>query len=215
MSFDRLAKHYRWMEFVLAGKRLQRCRTAFLRQALGSKRVLIVGEGNGRFLAECRRALGMAEIMCVDGSARMLGLARERMRRLGLSADHIEFVHTDALAWRPPENTFDLIVTHFFLDCFRAEQVERLVGVLAAAAKRDATWLLADFGVPAGGLGRYRALMIHRLMYLFFRVATGLPAQRLIEPDAFLERHGFRLRERELSEWGLLHSDRWERTELG
>src|SRR5439155_22241467 len=30
MSFDTLAPHYRWMEFILAGKKLQRCRTAFL-----------------------------------------------------------------------------------------------------------------------------------------------------------------------------------------
>ena len=27
MSFDRLAPHYTWMEAVLAGPRLQRCRT--------------------------------------------------------------------------------------------------------------------------------------------------------------------------------------------
>jgi SAM-dependent methyltransferase len=212
MSFDTLATHYRWMEFVLAGERLQRCRTAFLRQAARKKRVLILGEGNGRFLAECRRALGSAEIVCVDASARMLALARERVARLGLSAGEIEFVHADALAWRPPENAFDLIVTHFFLDCFPAEQVERLVGALATAAEREATWLLADFGVPAGGLRRWRAVMIHRLMYLFFRAATGLSARRLTEPDGFLERHDFRLCERKESEWGLLHSDRWERT---
>ncbi len=215
MSFDRLAKHYRWMEFVLAGERLQRCRTAFLRQAAERTRVLIVGEGNGRFLVECRRALGRAEIMCVDASARMLALARERVVRLGLSVGQIEFVHADALTWRPPENTFDLVVTHFFLDCFRAEQVGRLVGVLAAAAREEATWLLADFRVPERGLSRYRALIIHRLMYLFFRTATGLSARRVTEADGFLERHGFRLREREVSEWGLLHSDRWERTEFG
>ena len=29
-SFDLLAPHYRWMEFVLAGRKLQECRTVFL-----------------------------------------------------------------------------------------------------------------------------------------------------------------------------------------
>src|SRR5215469_5978584 len=71
MSFDVLAPHYRWMEFVLAGKKLQRCRTAFLSQVADRQNVLLVGEGNGRFLVECRRSLKNARITCVDASARM------------------------------------------------------------------------------------------------------------------------------------------------
>ncbi len=212
MSFDRLAGHYGWMEVVLAGEKLQRCRTAFLREVGNRERVLIVGEGNGRFLAECRRTLARAQIMCVDASGRMLTLAEERLRRLGLNVGEVEFVQADALEWRAPAKAFDLVVTHFFLDCFRPEQVRRVVDALAAAAKPDAAWLLADFRVPESGALRYRALMIHRLMYFFFRAATRLPARRLTEPDGFLAAHNFKLLKREVCEWGLLHSDRWERT---
>jgi hypothetical protein len=98
----------------------------------------------------------------------------------------------------------------------RDEMNLRRIGSIYSPYKQaEATWLLADFRVPERGLGRYRALMIHRLMYLFFRAVTGLSALRLTEPDGFLEGNGFRLREREVSEWGLLHSDRWERTARG
>src|SRR5690349_9347963 len=72
MSFDVLAPHYRWMEFVLAGEKLQRCRTAFLDSTGGAKNILILGEGNGRFLLECRRKFPDGQITCVDASARML-----------------------------------------------------------------------------------------------------------------------------------------------
>lgn len=215
MSFDRVAGHYRWMELALAGEKLQRRRTAFLDKVKDRERVLVVGEGNGRFLLECRRRLAGARIVCVDASARMVALAQKRVRRLGEGAGAVEFVVGDALEWRPPERAFDLIVTNFFLDCFQPEELGRVVGSLAASAEPEATWLLADFRVPERGPVRYRALMIHWLMYLFFRAVTGLAARRLTKPDAFLEKQGFSLRERETSEWGLLHSDRWERTRLG
>jgi hypothetical protein len=49
-NFDCLAAHYRWMEWLLAGRKLQRCREAFLGSIPPPTRALLVGEGNGRFL---------------------------------------------------------------------------------------------------------------------------------------------------------------------
>jgi ubiquinone/menaquinone biosynthesis C-methylase UbiE len=211
MSFDALAPHYRWMEFVLAGDKLQRCRTAFLSQVTHRHNVLIVGEGNGRFLVECRRALPQAQITCADASASMLTRARDRLQASGLGLDHIEFIQADALNWQPSAQAYDLLVTHFFLDCFQPDQLRSVIAALARAAKADATWLLADFQVPVTGLGRYRALLIHRLMYVFFRLATRLPARHLTAPDEFLKASDFSLRERQVNDWGLLRTDRWER----
>ena len=215
MSFDALAPHYRWMELVLAGNKLQRCRTAFLSQAKHRQNVLIVGEGNGRFLLECRRDLEGARVTCVDASARMLALARQRLQQHGLGLEHTEFIHADLPAWKPPARAYDLVVTHFFLDCFSPEQLQAVIAALANAAAPDATWLLADFQVPAAGWRRYRAALIHRLMYGFFRIATSLPARSLTSPDPFLQAHQFSLAGREFSDWGLLHSDRWERKPPG
>jgi ubiquinone/menaquinone biosynthesis C-methylase UbiE len=211
MSFDALAPHYRWMEFVLAGNKLQRCRTAFLDLVDGAQRVLILGEGNGRFLAECRQKLPIASITCVDASVRMLALARARLQRFGLASDRTAFVLADALDWTPPARAFDLIVSHFFLDCFRRDQLERLIANLSNAAMPRASWLLADFQIPSTRLLRHRAQLIHLLMYAFFRAATHLPARQLTPPDEFLKAHGFELRKRKVSEWGLLHTDRWVR----
>ncbi len=211
MSFDVLAPHYRWMEFVLAGEKLQRCRTAFLDQIAEADKVLILGEGNGRFLRECRRKLPNAHITCVDASARMLTLARERLT--GQGGGNVDFVHADALAWSPSGDRFDLIVTHFFLDCFRREQLESLIAKLAHSAAPRASWLLADFQSAAYGFRRYRSRLILWGMYRFFRVVTRLPATALVSPDTFLERNGFKLRARAVREWGLLRSDWWQRTD--
>jgi ubiquinone/menaquinone biosynthesis C-methylase UbiE len=211
MSFEFLAPHYRWMEFLLAGDKPHRCRTAFLSTNLDPKRILIVGEGNGRFLEECRRAFGAARIVCVDASQTMLHLARRRLAARGLSLEQVELIQADALAWVPPQNSFDLVVTHFFLDCFREDQLPGLVRRLGSSTRPGARWLLADFQIPQRGLARLRARLVHALMYAFFRVAARLPARRLCVPDRWLAAEGFSLKERRVSDWGLLHSDLWVR----
>jgi ubiquinone/menaquinone biosynthesis C-methylase UbiE len=157
MGFDLLAPHYRWMEFVLAGGKLQRCRTAFLEQIEPPSRILLVGEGNGRFLASCRLRFPKVPITLLDSSARMLAAAKSRMSRNALGSARIDYLNADILQWESLDNRFDLIVTHFFLDCFPPSELREVVGKLAAAATSTACWLLADFQVPPNGLVRLRA----------------------------------------------------------
>ncbi len=208
-GFDLLAPHYRWMEWLLAGRKLQRCRTAFLGQLPQPRRTLLLGEGNGRFLAELLRRHPRTKFTCVDSSLRMLECLRIRLARLNLDTAAGEFVHADALDWSPPADRHDLIVSHFFLDCFRPDQLARLVPALARSAVPDARWLLADFCEPPAGWTRWRARAILWSMYLFFRAAARLPATRLTAPDDLLRHAGFALVERRSFDWGLLHSDLW------
>jgi ubiquinone/menaquinone biosynthesis C-methylase UbiE len=211
MSFDTLAPHYRWMEWLLAGGKIQRCRTAFLGETKQACRALLVGEGNGRFLSELLRANSSVQVTYVDASARMLEQARARLQRDGRSAERVDFIHADILSWSPPRDGFDLLVTHFFLDCFRPHQLAEVVARLSAVAAPDARWLVSDFREPDGGLAQWRAHWILTVMYWFFRIVTRLPARQLTPPDPFLEQQGFVLQSRRLSEWGLLHSDLWVR----
>jgi ubiquinone/menaquinone biosynthesis C-methylase UbiE len=211
MSFDTLAPHYRWMESLLAGEKLHRCRTAFLDDLPAAQNILLLGEGHGRSLVECRRRFPNAQITCVDASARMLDQARRNLTRHKLTADRVGFIHVDVLKWSPPVAGNDLIVTNFFLDCFQSEQVEQIVSRLATAATPEANWLLADFQVPRAGWKRLRSRLIIGSLYTFFRVMTRLSAKQLTPPDPFLERAGFMLHRRIESEWGLLHSDWWRR----
>ncbi len=210
-DFDGLAPHYAWMEWLLAGGKLQRCRAAFLQTMSLPRRALIVGQGHGLFLTELLRAHPGVRCTCVDSSARMLEAARARLRAGGWAEAGVEFIHADILAWAPPRGEFDLIVTHFVLDCFRPEELERVVPKLSEAAAPGACWLLADFREPPAGPAKWRARAILEVMYLFFRWAAGLPASRLTPPDSILARHGFSLRRRLTFDWGLLHSDLWMR----
>jgi len=209
MSFDLLAPHYRWMEFILAGGKLQRCRTAFLDEIPAARNILLLGEGNGRSLDECRRRFTGARITCIDASEAMLVQARRRLASRKLDANQVEFIHADILNWTVSDENYDLIVTNFFLDCFRAEQLEQIISRISAVTAPGANWLVADFQLASGWASRIRSRVILWSMYLFFRTATRLPAKKLTSPDSSLERAGFGLHRRTESEWGLLHSDWW------
>jgi len=210
MSFDTLAPYYRIMELVTAGGVLQRCRTAFLTETANSRRALLLGEGPGRFLEELLRTNPRVEVTCVERSSRMIEEARKRLAESELA--RVQFEQADALTWQPPHNAFDLVVTNFFLDCFRPEEIESLVTKIGESATKEARWLLADFCEPETGWQKWRAKVVLALMYAFFRLATGLSASRLTPPDGFLRTGGFQLSARRLANFGLAHADLWQRS---
>ena len=207
MNFNRLARHYDWLEALTAGGRLQRARTHWLDALAGRRRILSVGEGHGRFAAACLARFPEAELTCVEASPAMLAVAQARTRGM---TGRVRWEGRDALAWQP-DQAYDAIVTCFFLDCFTPDALAAVVGHLGACATENAVWLVSDFNVPSRGLARWRARAVHALMYAFFRIVTKLPARRLTPPDAELERQGFVLTGRHETEWGLLRADVWER----
>ena len=212
-NFDWLAPHYRWMEFVLAGGKLQRCRTAFLASLPKPQRVLLLGEGNGRFLGAFSRAFPEARVTCVDASPRMLRQARAHRESAGGTSEKVEYVTADVGDWKFPAAEFDLIVTHFFLDCFRPDQLDGLIPKIAASGKAGAHWLVADFCRARQGWRRWRSQLILSMMYWFFETCSGLPARELTEPDTRMQAQGWHLQQRRYAEWDLLHTDLWVKSE--
>ena len=214
VSFDLLARHYDWLENLTAGPRLQRMRALAVDALGGRRRILTMGEGHGRFAAACVARYPDAELTCVDASERMLARARRRLEaplvRADSSRPRVTWQCADVLHWSS-EQTFDAVVTCFFLDCFPPATLAQVVGRLAVSAATDALWVNVDFAVPARGWKRWRAVAIHHLMYAFFRTAVKLPARAWTAPDELLQAQGFRLAARSESEWGLLRTDVWRR----
>ena len=208
MSFDLIAPHYWWLENLAFANRLQNARLAFLDQIPRPRRVLIAGEGNGRFLREFARRFPEASIDCVDASVRMLRLARSRLAGID---NRIQFIQSNLLNWSPEENAYDLVVTHFFLDCFDKCELEKIVETVTNSATRNAIWLLADFSIPSGALRKTHAQIWLWAMHRFFRAVAGISARELIDPSPFLEARGFRCLRREQWRAGLLKSEMWER----
>jgi len=197
------------MEVILAGGKMQRLREAWLPRLPPVNRVLLVGEGPGRFLEAILRRQPQVSIVCVDASAGMLRVARDRLRRSGFEQSRVEFVHGELPGWRPPDGYFELIGTHFFLDCFPPELLREVVSSLARGAVPGAHWLWSDFREPDAGFQRWRARLMLAVMYQFFRRVTQLKAAGLTCPEPYLVEQGFVSQGRHTADWGLLHSDWW------
>jgi ubiquinone/menaquinone biosynthesis C-methylase UbiE len=192
---DRIARWYRWLEYAGFGRGLERRRRAFLREVSDARRVLAMGDGDGRALAALLAAAPRACVDYVDVSAGMLGLARARA-----GTQHVVYRNEDARTALLPEAEYDLIVTHFFLDCFDEADLELLIARLARAATPQSRWLISEF--------RGNGWLV-RALYFFFRLTTGLRTQCLVDHHPVLKRHGFCLVRRRDAWRGLLTSELW------
>jgi ubiquinone/menaquinone biosynthesis C-methylase UbiE len=215
VSFDRLAAHYQWIETVAFGRGLQRARLAFLDELDWPRRALLAGEGNGRFLIELLRRFPGLPVDCIDRSRGMLAVAQKRVQiKRAKSAENIRFIQAAIDSVPLSEFRYDLIVTHFFLDCFTQPQLKSLVAKLARSAAPNATWLIADFCYPNSHIARWRARLWIDAMYRFFRAVTEINAQTLIDAAPFLRLENFACARRQLFNHGLIKSEVWKHVSL-
>jgi len=210
-NFNRLARIYRWMEWFSFGPWLMLCRCAFLNDCLASRRALALGEGDGRFTARLLRENPAILIDAVDASTAMLkGLslrARPYLSRL-------EIYQADVRSWKPANPPYDLIVTHFFLDCLSTEEVKALASILSSAVSPGCFWIVSEFAVPEDQFGRPVARPVVWALYRAFRWLTGLEVRSLPDHHFALVRAGFSLERHQRFLNGLLVSEMWSAPRL-
>lgn len=203
-SFDRIAHSYRWLERLTLGSALQRCRMHFLPQLFDRHKALVLGDGDGRFLARLLAANLHLEATAIDSSAAMLDLLRNRCLE---AAPRLATLQTNALDYIPDQH-YDLVVTHFFLDCFEQRKLEQLTDHIVPHLAPEALWLVSDFRIPQGLL-RLPAQIYIRSLYLAFRLLTGLRTTHLPDHEAALRRAGFNRVALHRSLFGLLTTEIW------
>ncbi len=206
MSFDPVARWYRWMEYAAFGRALERRRFAFLHRVAGAKRVLILGEGDGRCLERLLVAAPDADFDIVEASARMIALARARTG----DCLRARFYLQDAVqVGEFPSAHYDGVVTHFFLDCLTERQAGEVVRKVVELLEPGGVWLMSEFSIPPCGWRRWHASVWVEVMYWFFRTATQLPADSLAPFEKILADAGMCIVESEEERFGLIRSTVW------
>ncbi len=204
MNCDPIAPYYASIEFAVFGRALERCRFQFLPRLTRARRALVLGDGDGRFLQRLLEACPDLHADYVDCSAGMLAKAKR-----AVDADRVTFHCIDVLSGPLPTADFDLVASHFLLDCFNGQQQSRLIERIASATPR-ARWVVSEFRVPATWLaGPAKALIA--VMYRFFALATGLKTKSLSDHRPKLLDAGFRLVATESHAGGFVVSELWTR----
>ena len=232
-DFNRLAKLYRWMEFFSFGPFLARTRSTFLDRLRDRRKALVLGDGDGRFTARLLGANAKVRVDAVDGSRAMLAAL---MSRTGPDAYRVRTRLEDIRGWSASDpdpgsdldsnlgsdlgtdpgsgagskQAYDLIATHFFLDCLTEDEIGALAGRARRAAAPGALWVVSEFRVPSGWFGLLIARPIVAALYLSFGILTGLTVRALPDYAPALQENGFRLLERRLRLNGLLVAELWD-----
>ena len=205
-NFDPIARLYRYAEYLTLGPLLQRTRTHFLPQLPPRHRALILGDGDGRFLAQLLTQQPHLQALAVDTSATMLHLLRHRCQPY---IERIRTLQASALTITPPPDT-DLIVTHFFLDCLTQPELDTFTQTIAVHTAPGTLWLLSDFDLPSNPFLRPFAALYIRFLYFAFRILTGLRVTRLPDPQSALAAAGFTRLARHEFLCGLVYTEIWQ-----
>jgi SAM-dependent methyltransferase len=209
-NFDRVARLYRPLEYLTLGRALERCRFHFLPDLASRTHALVLGDGDGRFLAQLLHQNPLLHADAVDTSAAMLHLLQTRCRA---AQARLRTHQVDALTFAAPHPAipYDLIVTHFFLDCLTQPDVDALASRIAPNLAPDALWLVSDFRIPTGFLTLPARLLV-RSLYLAFRILTGLRVTSLPDHEAALTRAGLGRIAQHRSFGGILTTELWSKT---
>jgi len=206
-NFNRVARVYRWAEYLTLGPILQRTRTHFLPQLVGCHKALLFGDGDGRFLVRLLRQNSDLHATAVDISTTMLSLLRERCADAGLRLQTFQISALEA----PIAPDTDLVVTHFFLDCLTQTEVDVLIENITHNTGSGTLWLLSDFQVPRHAFIGPIAKLYIRSLYLAFRILTGLRVRSLPNPQAALHQRNFSCIAHHETLFGLIYTEIWER----
>jgi ubiquinone/menaquinone biosynthesis C-methylase UbiE len=207
-NFDRLASVYRWMEMATFGCALWHCRCLFLDELRNCRTALVLGDGDGRFTARLLQENPHVRVEVIDTSKAML---RALLRNAGVHRHRISVHHADARQWLPGTSRYDLVVSHFFLDCLSTDEVTALAERLRPCTSDQTRWVVSEFAIPAGWFGKLVAQSLVTSLYLAFRLLTGLRVGRLPQHRSALSRAGFVLDQEFPSLDGLLVSEMWVR----
>lgn len=213
-GFGHLAYVYEGLERTVFGDLLERARNACLCSLDEADTILILGEGDGRFLMSLLERQPRAHVTVLENSAGMLERAQKRVSaQLPDAYSRVTWWHQDVLTASLPSAYYDAVATPFFLDVFPEELLSALVHDLGRSLKPGGHWLLTDFAAPHTLSGRVRlySRVLVALMYAFFRLLTALPATTVVPPQPFLRACGLEPVRTERFRGGFVYTQLWSK----
>lgn len=142
----------------------------------------------------------------MDASSAML---KELIRHAGKKASRIHAECADIRDRVPAGEGYDLIVSHFFLDCLTSDEIHQLAEELRRISLPSALWIISEFAIPQSAYGRWLARPLVASLYRAFGALTGLGNRSLPDHRTALLNSGFTLKAKRHFLGGLLVSELW------
>lgn len=169
-QFETIAGIYDPLARLVFGNAIVDAQIFFLDTLPKRGTVLIIGGGTGWILPEIFKQAPQLEITYVEASASMLAKAKQQV----FTQKKVTFILGTELDI-PKEQSYDVIITNFFLDLFKEDHLKTVVRTLRSHSKVNGKWLVTEFA--AGEKWWQKSLLW--AMYRFFKITCNIEADRL------------------------------------
>lgn len=192
-GFDTVAPVYPLLERLVYGGRLQRGRSCFLTELAQCRNLLLLGEGNGRFLRSLLAANPGCRATVVEISPKMTRSARAALSpgqaaRVSWQQQSVFTVQLEAAA-------FDAVVTHYLFDLFEPREQECLLLLGQKVLAPGGLWQDTEFLCSgASAASRLRNRLMLALNYRVLGSLCDFSARRLADHLPLFANAGLTLR---------------------
>jgi len=177
-NYDPIARYYDVLSRLVFFRAQVRAQIEQLAFIPADSTILIAGGGTGWILEEIARIHPSGlRITYVEISAKMLDLSKKR----DVKGNQVSYIHAAAEDF-VISTVYDVIITAFLFDNFRAEKISLVFGRFHQALQSGGLWLFSDFYYnPASGK-RWQWYLL-KTMYLFFKQISEVEASDLINTE--------------------------------
>ena len=183
-AYNKLAGYYDFLVKIIFGNTLLQAKRQFLGELQESNRMLLIGGGSGQILFDILQDNPQNQVVYLEKSGNMTALARKRLTA-GM-ASRVCFIEGDE-SKLPKDKKFDAVITNFFLDQFREDRLDMLMGMLNDSLKISGIWLFTDFRLQKGQAHYWWQNLLVKTMLAFFKMTTRLEASRLPDYDHYFQ----------------------------
>ena len=196
MEFNFIAPYYDRLSKIVFGDSIQRAKVAQYSNISKGSKVLFVGGGSGVSLDSLLKINLDLQIDFVEPSEKMMNKAKKRISKVR----QVNFHQV------PVENfcgsSYDCVITEFFFDLFYKDTIQVLMKIIGGKLNKDGIWIDTDFRAPQG-LANKAAL---KMMYLFFRITSGVVAQKLVSTKPIFSQSAFEIENEQYFKKGFISS---------
>ncbi len=178
-NYNSIAFCYHILVKAVFGQALFKAQKKYISVLPDTGRLLIIGGGRGDILKPINKQKPLLKIDYVDQSEKMIEYAQE-----ACELETVNFIIGDERSI--PNNSYDAIITFFFLDLFKENRRTKIIYSLKNLLGENSVWLVADFNRPTN----WWQQLIEKTMFFFLKKTTQIESSSLADYSDILSKQG-------------------------
>ena len=179
-DFNIVARPYDFISRLVFGNSLVEAQVSSLHVIRPDSHILIVGGGTGWILEEITKIHSSGlKISYVENSSAMIDLSKKR----NWQQNTVAFFHQPIQDFHI-DKPFDVIITPFFFDLFKQDEIGLMFSGLDKKLNKDGLWLYTDFIPEKYQIHVWQKILL-KTMYFFFGITSKVEARELIDMDLY------------------------------